>query len=429
MVRLAGLRERLNTSLWFLPTVFALGALVLGMVMLSIDRELQANGGSFFFVYGGTAEGARNVLSTVAQSMLTFTGLVFTVTMLVLQQAASQLSQRVLRTFLADRQNQVVLGLFVATFVYTLVVLRDVRASGAGFAFVPALSVWLAFVLLGASVLAFIYYINHMGHAIRASTVIANIADDTEAAIDRAYPEEPKGALESRESNERVEQLRASRRWRTIDAERGGSVLEYSEERIVHAAQKAEVLVEMVPTVGDFVPRGTVLFRIEDKHDGAPLPELDAELRAAVAFGRERTMTQDPAYGFRQLVDVASRALSPGTNDPTTAVQAIDRLHDLLLRLAGRPMPSPVVDDEDGQARLIVHHRAWARYVRLAVEEPRLYGERHIQVVQRLRVMLESLAEHCPDERLGVVRRELILLERQIAGLSSELAEFDVYQR
>ena len=424
MSHLSALRERLRTSLWFIPSIFALAALIGGLALIEIDRRLQTDG-SAFYLYGGTPEGARNFLSTIAQSMLTFTGLVFTVTMLVLQLASSQLSPRVLRTFLADRQNQVVLGLFVATFIFTLVVLRDVRSTE-GQEFVPSIAIWTAFVLLGASVGAFIYYINHMAHAIRASSVIANIADDTEAAIDRVYP----AGRDDRKPpvREDLEGLRAGREWRNITSESVGSVVDVDEDSIVNSAEEADALVELVPRVGDFVARGTPLFRVGGGIGGEDAKEFDDRLRGAVTFGRERTMQQDPAFGFRQLVDVGARALSPGTNDPTTCVQAIDRLHDLLLQLAERPFPSPLLTDEAGRPRVIIRHAGWEEFVRLAVDELRLYGERHVRVVQRLKVMLESVAERCPPDRVAIVRVELNRLQQQLASLSEELGEFEAYR-
>jgi uncharacterized membrane protein len=179
MASTQALRDRLRTSLWFVPSLFAVGAMLLALGLLAFDHALAGSAPSFPFAFGGTAAGARSVLSTIAQSMLTFTGLVFSITMLVLQLASSQLSPRVTRTFLRDRANQVVLGLFVATFVFTLVVLPAVRTPVGGDAgFVPAVSVWVAFALLLASVGAFIFYIDHMAHAIRASTVIASIWRD-----------------------------------------------------------------------------------------------------------------------------------------------------------------------------------------------------------------------------------------------------------
>jgi uncharacterized membrane protein len=132
MVRLAVLRDRLRLSLWLLPAVFALAAAALALMLLAVDHALPGDASGLVFTFGGTADGARAMLSTIAQAMLTFTGLVFTITMLVLQLASNQLSPRVMRTFLRDRANQVVLGLFVATFVYTLIVLSEVRAPTDG---------------------------------------------------------------------------------------------------------------------------------------------------------------------------------------------------------------------------------------------------------------------------------------------------------
>ncbi len=144
---IGALLERIRLRLWVIPALFAIGVGLGAVALLAVDRELSGDGPSLI-TFGGTAEGARSVLSTVAQSMLTFTGLVFTITMLVLQLAANSLSPRVMRTFLRDRKNQVVLGLFVATFVFTLVVLRDVRTPNGDDEFVPGLSTWAAFVLL-----------------------------------------------------------------------------------------------------------------------------------------------------------------------------------------------------------------------------------------------------------------------------------------
>ena len=207
-----------------------------------------------------------------------------------------------------------------------------------------------------------------------------------------------------------------------------GSVVDVDEDSIVNSAEEADALVELVPRVGDFVARGTPLFRVGGGIGGEDAKEFDDRLRGAVTFGRERTMQQDPAFGFRQLVDVGARALSPGTNDPTTCVQAIDRLHDLLLQLAERPFPSPLLTDEAGRPRVIIRHAGWEEFVRLAVDELRLYGERHVRVVQRLKVMLESVAERCPPDRVAIVRVELNRLQQQLASLSEELGEFEAYR-
>jgi uncharacterized membrane protein len=402
MIQLRSLRERLRSSLWFVPAVFAVAAIGLALLLLTIDDAL-ADDTDVFFLYGGTAEGARSVLSTIAQSMLTFTGLVFTITMLVLQLASSQLSPRVMRTFLRDRGNQVVLGLFVATFLYTLVVLREVRtAVGDDDGFVPGVSIWVSFALLLASVGAFVYYIDHMAHAIRASTVIANIANETLAAIERLYPEQ---LLD--DASVPPEGRPTPPADYALEAPRAGIVVAVDEAKLLATVGDGDRSMELVPAIGDFVPAGAPLARLAGTWDR----EARKAAQEAVGLGDERTLQQDAAFGLRQLVDVAVRALSPGTNDPTTAVQALDRLHDLLRRLVDRHIPSPERRDDAGNLRLVLPRPGWNEYVELAVDEIRLAGAEQIQVGRRLRHMLEDLLSVAPANRQAILRRELALVE------------------
>lgn len=402
--------QHLRSSLWFLPAVFAAGAFVLAGLTLAIDRQLSLERlGSLQF--GGSAEGARSVLATIAQSMLTFTALVFTITMLVLQLASGQLSPRVMRTFLRDRGNQTVLGLFVATFLYTLVVLRDVRSADTGIEFVPGFSIFVAFLLLLACVVAFVYYINHMAHAIRPTSVIESIAIETRQAIDRLFPQVvgdgPEVAVPWRAANAAASDV--------VVAPAAGTLVTIDEDSLVEVLRRSDTVAALVPMVGDFLPEGAPLFRISRPDD-----RLAERLQGLVTLAPERALQQEAAFGFRQIVDVAVRALSPGTNDPTTAVQAIDRLHDLLRRLVERPLRSLIRTDDGGQPRLIVPRPDWSDYVHLAVDEIRISGSAQVQVISRLGAMLEDLAAIAPADRQPVIRQELSELDRVAAAFESE---------
>lgn len=403
MVKLYALRDRLRSSLWFLPLLFAAAAVVLALALIIIDRRLSEDPSAPFFMSARTAEGARSVLSTIAQSMLTFTALVFTITMLVLQLASSQLSPRVMRTFLRDRGNQVVLGLFVATFVFTLLVLREVRTVDGDGGFVPSLSVWVAFTLLLASIGAFIYYIDHMAQAIRASTVIANIWEETVVEVNRLFPE--RIGAEGRAESEGVEDRGPPDL--VLTAPKAGVVMTIDETKLLEAAGRGDHLLELVPSIGGFVPEEAPLARLWGDWDEAAVDEA----RDAIGLGDERTLDQDVAYGFRQLVDIATRALSPGTNDPTTAAHALDRIHDLLRRLALRRFPSPLRSDEDGVVRLVLPRPGWDDYVRLGLDEIRMSGAGQIQISIRLRTILEDLSGIAIEDRLPVIREELALLD------------------
>ena len=408
MAPLHGIRERLRLSLWFLPGCFAVGAVLLAVLLVAIDEQVTEASG-IPFAFGGSAEGARNVLSAIAQSMLTFTGLVFSITMLVLQLASSQLSPRVMRTFLRDRANQVVLGLFVATFVYTLVVLREVRAPGeAQDAFVPGVSVWVAFTLLLASVGAFIYYIDHMAHAIRSTTVIRRIADETVEAIEGTWETGDGGALEDDDA------------WPTeampteVGASRAGLITGYDDAALLELAEARGIRLDVLPAVGSFVALGAGLAR----SDASGLDDRDvATIRGAIHIGDERSLEQDPGFGLRQLVDIALRALSPGVNDPSTAVEALDRIHDLLRRLARRRPPPSILRAADGRPLVHVPRPSWADLLQLGTEEIRRAGSDQVQVVRRLHALATDLSTLLPAARLAPVRALLSDLDGAEPGL------------
>lgn len=402
LVRLTVWVGSLRARLWLIPTIGAIAAAATAWLLVTIDRSLASDAGGFF-VFGGGPESARSILSTIAAAMLTFTGLVFSVTMLVLQLASSQISPLVTRTYLRDRKNQVVLAVFVATFVYALLVLREVR-SGAETEFVPSIAVWWAFVLLLASIGAFIFYIDHMAHAMRVETVVRRVGDETRAAIERCYPD-PVGSSPTVDLP--VPPVTAV----VPAADRPGTLQAIDVPALERLARDAGGVIEIVPTVGDAVPSGAPLARVRGD------ARVDAEaVRGALAIGDGRTMDQDPAFGLRQLVDIAVRALSSGTNDPTTAALAIDAIHDLLRRLGQRAIPGPQRVDEGGALRVIVPVRDWGDLVRLACAEIRTYGSDSIQVLDGLRRMLDDLEATVPDDRRAVLRRQRDLLPESPAA-------------
>ncbi len=394
----------------------AVASALLAIALVSLDRlvDQTVGGGLSGILFAGGPDSARLVLSTIGAAMLTFTGLVFTITMLVLQLASSQLSPRVMRTFLRDRVNQGVLGLFIATFLYALLVLRDVRSPPDGPAFVPAIAVSVAYALLLASVGTFVAYIHHMAQAIRATTVLRSVADETRHAIERLYPQgigdepaAPVPSLPERPPDAVVSLDRAP-----------GVITSVDEGVLVRLARDHAVCVGLIHAVGDFVPTNAPLLRVwragsaDDGDKATDLP-LDA-LAHAIETGQERTMTQDAAFGIRQIVDIAERALSPGTNDPTTAVQALDELHDLLRRLAARSIPSPVRLADDGSILLHLPRPDWDDYVALALDEIRHFGAGSIQIARRLRYLLLDVRSAAPGFRHPPIDRQLHLLDAGI---------------
>ncbi|MGE6763066.1 DUF2254 domain-containing protein [Corallococcus interemptor] len=402
------LAETLGTSYWLLPALCVVAAMALSSGAEALDARLQ-QAESAWYLFRGGPEGARSVLSAVASSMMTFSGLVFSVTILVLQQASNQYSPRIMRTFLSDRQSQLTLGIFVGTFVYALLTLRTVRGTSEELhiqAHVPSLSVWLALVLVLACVGAFILFIHHVAQSIRAVVILGRIRDETSATLERMYPE---GVGQ----DTREPELRRPPTPPSLVVPHAGSsgvLVTVDEERLMSCAKKAGVVVGLVPMMGDFVPHGAPLFEVWG--DAA---KLDVKALAdAVGTGPERTLQQDTAFGFRQLVDVAERALSAGINDPTTAVQAIDPIHDLLRRMVHRRFPSPSRQDDTGELRLLCPRPDWDTYVRLAVDEVRLFGAGDLQVARRLRFLVQDLLSVAPPFRRDELERQLRLLDASI---------------
>jgi uncharacterized membrane protein len=409
-VRIARLRESARTGLWFLPAMIVTASVLLSMATVAVDRW---TGGDGFVAFSGGPNSAQQVLTTIAASTMTFTGLVFSITIVALQLASSQFSPRVLRSFLRDRGSQVSLGVFVGTFVYALLVLRAVRVQRSGHAaFVPGVSITLAYGLALASLAMFVYFVNHIAQSIRVVNILEAVARETRDAIDANYPHEPGPDLPV--------PLAPVGPTATVCLDGpGGAVVGIDERALVDLARDHDCVLRIVPGVGDFVPSGGQVFRVSGTDDPPPATRLLSH----VGFGSERTMYQDVAFGIRQMVDIAERALSPAVNDPTTAVQAIDRIHDVLRRLAVRPTPPGIHLDDRGAVRLVHPVAQWGDLVGLGFDEIRLYGSHHLQVARRLRAALEDLADAAPEDRQEPLARQLELLGRAVERAFADQAD------
>jgi uncharacterized membrane protein len=377
---------------WAVPLLCAVAAAGLGLALSNLDALLNTSF-TLPFLFAGGPEGARALLSAIITSMISFTGLVFSITIVVLQLTSSQFSPRVLRTFLRDWFDQLTLGVFVATFVYALVVLRAVRGTAELNPFVPQLAITVAFGFVLGSVVVFLVYIHHIAQSIRAATIIDTIAHETRALLERRYPPDAWQAAPV------VLPTAPAHR---VPAGRPGVVQRVDDERLLQLAEQHDVAIRMLRAVGEFVPAGAPLLEVY----GEDLPDPD-RARAAVRLGNERSLDEDVGFGLRQLVDIAERALSPGVNDPTTAVQVIDQLHDLLRRLATRPLPPRQTLTEAGRLAVDVPQPDFADYLGLAVDEIAHWGADAERIQRRLRVMLHDLHDAARPEHRPALKRAL----------------------
>jgi uncharacterized membrane protein len=394
-------REYLLASLWFVPILCVLGGVALSTVTIAIDRS---RGTSIVpRSLSGDPDAALGILTTVAVSMVTLTGLVLTITMVVVQLAMGQFTPRVLRTIVRDRPSQFAIGIFVATFAHAMLVMREVQQPTPQDpdGFVPGLAIVIAFVLIVVSIMVLVSYVHHIGRALTVASLIDSVGDEARKLLDKLYPEERPQAPKAPD--------RLGRPDRLVPSAKPGVVVAVHTADLAELASEHDVLLRIAPSVGDFVPQGAVLFEVFGQ-----APFDDADLLRSIALANERTLTHDFAFGIRMLVDVGVRAVSPAMADPTTTIQAVDRIHDLLRQLVCRPFPSGLIADDSGVTRLVLPTITWAGYVRLAVDELRRDAARSLQVTRRLQAMLRDVLEIAPPDRRAPLEEQLQLLEEAL---------------
>jgi uncharacterized membrane protein len=399
-VLLTRVYSHIRTSLWFVPVMCVLGGVVLSFGTIAIDRafDYQLVPDSFT----GGPDAAVAILSTVALAMVSLATLVLTITMVVVQLAMGQFSPRIVQTILRDKPSQFAIGIFVATFAHAMLTLREVRFGDESR--VPGLAVVVAFVFVVVSIMVLVLYVHHIGRSLRVSALIEFVGKDTRKLLDKVYPDH----LPTPDSAQ-AEQL--------IAAETSGVVTTIGYDRLVAVARDAGCVLQLVPPIGEFVPAGGPLFKV---HGDPTALDHEAALGGLV-LGLERTLDQDVAYGMRMLVDIAERSLADSPFlDPTTAVQAVDRLHDCLRQLASRDFPDGLYRDADGEIRLIVPSMDWDAYVHLAFDEIRLAGAGSPQVSRRLRSALEDLFEVAPSERRAALQHQMDLLASTTAAAMND---------
>ena len=329
--------------------------------------------------------------------MVSLTALVLTITMVVVQLAMGQFSPRIVQRILRDKPSQLAIGLFVATFVHAILTLREVQDNGDGSGHVPGIAVLTAFMLVLASIAVLVVYVQHIGQALRVSALVELVGHDTRGLIDKLYPDTGTPAPDSQR--------------RVVRARESGVVTAIGYEELVEEASRSGCTLELIPAIGEFVTADAPLFEVHGESAGLN----EDKLHRALVLKLEPTLDRDVGYGLRLLVDIAERSLSESPfQDPTTAVQAIDRLHDILRQLARRPFPDGRHRDKRGELRLLVRTPSWDDYVELATEELTLAGADSPRIVRRLRRALEDVRDIAPPERREVIERSLERLHQGV---------------
>lgn len=381
-------RELWDSAFWVLPALMVIAGVLLGFLLPLVDYSV-----GFSFV--SRAESARAMLTTIATVTVSVAGVAFSVVVVALVLASQQLSPRVMRTFRSRKLNQAVLGMFVATFVYSLLVLRTVGTGSDG-RYVPHIGVLVAVV---AAVLAFglfIAFVGQMVYALEASSIIKRIAAEGREGASRPYPANAGlPASDPAAAQQRVAARTAAQPGRAVTSPGAGFVRNVRGAEIVEVAAEHDALVAQEVMIGDFVVRGDVMARLWCSDDA--YHELDRRGLEAMELGPERTPLHDVRFPVRQLADVALRGVSPSTNDPTTAANAMDSLADTVVRIAGERRPVAVRQDDEGVERFVTRSPDLNGIVRLGFEQVRVKASTYPVLCAHLVELLAKIDAAAPD--------------------------------
>jgi uncharacterized membrane protein len=388
-------RQHLKGSLYVLPFIGALLGPVVAQLTLLLDRSIQLPE-----AWQYSADTATGVLSVLVGAMVALLGFVVTIGVLVVQMATGTLSPRFMRLWYRDLLQKIVLATFAGTLTFSFSLLRHVEDDA-----VPNVGVTLAGVLVSASLLLLLLYLDRFTHSLRPVAVAALVAGAGRRVVE-ALPAAQTAAWDG-------PGVRPPGPATAVRTARAGAIQAVDARGLLALARQHDCVLVLRHSVGDFVPTGATLVEVL----GPAPPTVQRRVRRMFALGRERTIEQDPAFALRILVDIAIRALSPAVNDPTTAVQVLNYIEDLLLAIGRRQAEGRgALPDPEGRPRVVVPARHWEQYLDLAVTEIRHYGATSVQVSRRLRAMLEELRARVTPERRAAVDAELRKLEASVAA-------------
>ncbi|MBE0596944.1 MAG: DUF2254 domain-containing protein [Desulfuromonadales bacterium] len=427
--RLKNFWEKLRTSYWFVPSLMMAGALLLALGINALDEVWTPDWlWESDWAHKNEPEGARELLSTAAGGMITVTGVVFSITIVALSLASQQFGPRLLYNFMRDRGNQFAFGTFLATYLYCLLILRTIRQGSDSY--VPHLSILVGFLLVILSLGVLIYFIHHVAESIQAMTVIATVHGDLQRKIEKIFPVPCEESLPwSREASERLMPEDFEGRALAIKAGKSGYLQAVNGEGLMQVARKYDLLIRYENRPGHYLIKDSTIARVLPL-GGKESQKWQKSVKEAFIIGKQRTQEQDVEFLIHELVEIAVRALSPGINDPHTAINCIDRLGSTLAELAGRAMPSSCLHDREGNLRLITRPHTWQGLVEASIDQIRQYGLGSVAVTIRLLEMIGAVLPFVRDEsRRQALLRQAAMIERGSQQAFSEESDCEDIRR
>ena len=422
--------EIVHSSYWFLPALMTGLAIGLSFLTVALDHlAVSERPELLVWVYTGGADGVRTLLSTLAGSMITMASVTFSITIVALSLASSQFGPRLLVNFMRDTGNQVVLGTFIATFIYSLLVLRTVRSVGEN-TFVPHISVTVAVLLALVSLGLFIYFIHHVSVSIQAQNVIASVERELNRAIERLFPEKKSDlAFEYELRHEDDVPDNFDQDAQPVTAMHSGYLQSIDNEGLMKLTIEHDLLLRLEYRPGNFIASGNNLVKVwpnERFEEG-----LSEKINDTFIFGAQRLRLQDVEFEIDQLVEIALRALSPGINDPFTAMACIDRLGVALAHLAERQIPSGYRYDDKNKLRLMADAVTFEGLVETAFNQIRQFCRSSPAVTIRLLETIAVIAAHAGTqaEREALRQQAKMIKQGSDEAIPEEHDRQDVEER
>ncbi len=381
-------QQRRRMAGWGIPLAYVGVTLTVGMAIPRVEHHLFPH-----LVSTMSPSAAMGICSAIASGMIALTGIVFSLAFIMVQFSATAYSPRLVLWVARDSVVSHALGVFSATFLYALIMLAWVDRSATGS--VPFVSGWLVFVLLLASMGLFVALIERVG-LLQVNRMLILISGQGRKAVNDLYPQRGSGADTTKATELHGKSVTQTLTYlgepQVIQAVRVADLIEQ--------ARQADAVIELVAAVGDTVLELTPLMRVYEARSALD----EKRLKSCVETGDERTFEQDPKFALRLLVDIAIKALSSAINDPTTAVQALDQIEDLLIRLGRRHLENGVYHDAQGVLRLVVPFPTWEDFLRLALDETLFCGGNSVQVMRRMKALIQNLLTVLPAERHAALK-------------------------
>lgn len=408
----------LRSSFWFVPSLFVTFSIALAFLLIEIDIRFSKDlAEDWPRLLGAGAEASRGMLSTIANSTTSMMTVAFSMTLVTLALASSQYTSRILRNFMRSQITQIVLGVFAGVFTYCLIVLRSIR-GGDEFTFIPSLAIVMGFILAVIGVVALVFFIHHIASSIQASSILALIHQETIATIDKLFPE-----MMGEEAHQPSATQIPNNLKQAILSPHSGHLQSLGEEEMVELAKKINSVIKMNYAVGDFVIFGTPLVYISDHIEMTE--ELTQEFRDLFIIRPFRTIEQDALFGIRQTVDIALKALSPGINDTTTAVNCVEYLTANLSHITQKKIPS-IFRYEHNELRVIARAPNYEDFLEESFAQIRTCAKGNITVMRSLVRSIQVLSEMTSSP----LRRHYLALQAQkISEVSNTSFEFPYDQK